>query len=279
MLGRIGQLFEQVRSKQPLIHQITNQVTINDCANATLAIGGSPVMASSPLEAAGMAKMANALVINIGTLESDTFKAMKLAGKAANETGLPVLLDPVGVGSTDFRSECAFELLTKVNVSVIRGNVSEMDCLAGGIRSTKGVDAGKVDQAPEHIAVKVARKYRCIAAVTGKADVVSDGKTVMIIQNGHPLLSRVSGTGCMTTALIGCFAGVTNQMLHAAVAGVSVMGLAGEEAASLLNEREGLGTYKVKLFDSISLMSGHHWQKGAKVIEKEQDELPALFSN
>ncbi|MFS0646668.1 hydroxyethylthiazole kinase [Siminovitchia sp. 179-K 8D1 HS] len=279
MLAKIGQLFERVRSKQPLIHQITNQVTINDCANVTLAIGGSPVMASSPLEAASMAKMANTLVINIGTLESDTFKAMKLAGKAANETGIPVLLDPVGVGSTDFRSECAFELLEKVKVSVISGNVSEMNCLAGGIWSTKGVDAGKVDQTPEHIAVKVARKYRCIAAVTGKEDVVSDGKTMMIIQNGHPLLSSVSGTGCMTTALIGCFAGATNQMLHAAVAGVSVMGLAGEEAASLLNEREGLGTYKVKLFDSISLMSGHHWQKGAKVIEKEQNELPALFSN
>lgn len=269
MLTKIGQLFEQVRYKQPLIHHLTNQVTINDCANITLAIGASPVMASSPLEAADMAKMANTLVINIGTLNSDAFRAMKLAGKAANETGIPVILDPVGVGSTDFRTQSAFEILEQVKVSVIRGNVSEMNCLAGGIRSTKGVDAGKVDQTPEKIAVKVARQYRCIAAVTGKEDVISDGKSVFMIQNGHMCLSRVSGTGCMTTSLIGCFAGVTNHMLHAAVAGVSVMGLAGEEAASLLGERIGLGTYKMKLIDSISFMNSNHWQKGVKVIEKE----------
>jgi hydroxyethylthiazole kinase len=270
-LHHIGPLFELLRQKKPLVHQITNQVTINDCANATLAIGASPVMASGPLEAAGMAQMADALVINIGTLEEDAFEAMILAGKAANTRGIPVIFDPVGAGSTSYRSDRSFEFLRQVNVSVIRGNQSEMNCLAGGSGFTKGVDAGKADQAPAEIAIKVARRFDCVAAVTGKEDAISDGKRLFFIQNGHPLLSMVSGTGCMATALVGCFAGVAENMLLAACGGVSVMGLAGEEAAALLKDGEGLGTFKVKLFDAISCMNGNSWHKGVKANEKKPD--------
>lgn len=261
----IQQLFAQVREKKPLIHQITNTVTINDCANATLAIGALPVMASSPNEAADMVKLANALVINIGTLQTESFEAMKLAGKMANQLGIPVIFDPVGVGATSYRSTCAFSLLKEVKVSIIRGNASEMDHLAGGSSITKGVDTGQVAGSHQQIAARVARTFDCIAVVSGENDAISDGSKTVQLMNGHPLLTNITGTGCMSTALIASFAAITADFFFAAIAGTSLMGIVGEEVATRLTKEEGTGTFKAKLMDNLFLMDGKKWLKGVKI--------------
>lgn len=267
MNREISKLFNIIREERPLIHQITNQVTMNDCANVTLAAGAAPVMASSPEEAAEMAKLAKALVINIGTLRPETLEGMRAAGKAANKAGIPVIFDPVGAGATAFRTNSAMEILKEIRPAIIRGNASEVNQLIGGASTTIGVDAGYVPISNAEIAKKAAKTYGCIAVVSGKDDAVSDGNHTYLIRNGHSMLSKITGTGCMSSALIGSFAGVETNLLHSAAAGVSLMGIAGELAAASLNETEGLGTFKVRLIDFISLMDGEMWHKGARISE------------
>lgn len=262
-------MIDDIRYENPLIHQITNQVTMNDCANVTLAVGASPVMASSPQEAAEMAKSAKALVINIGTLQSTAYEGMKAAGKAANDSGVPVIFDPVGVGATVYRTNSAFELLKEIKPAAIRGNASEMNTLIGGASTVKGVDAGQVAISSIDIAEETAKLYDCIAIVSGKEDAVSDGSNTYLIQNGHIMLSKITGTGCMSSSLIGCFAGLGQNLLLSAVAGTSLMGIAGEMAAESLNKTEGLGTFKVKLMDFISLIDGKMWLEGVKISEEK----------
>lgn len=263
----IYQLFNQVREHNPLVHQITNNVTINDCANATLAIGGSPVMASSPEESGDMVKLAQALVINIGTLTNETFEGMKRAGVVANQLGIPIVFDPVGVGATSYRTDNALSFLKEVKVDIIRGNASELSILAGGKGVTKGVDAGEIHFTNDRIAETTARKFNCIAVASGQQDAISNGKETYLIDNGHPMLTKITGTGCMSTAIIGCFAGVSDNLFAAAIAGISVMGMAGEAAVSRLDATDGLGTFRVKLMDIISLMDGQQWKKGVKISE------------
>lgn len=263
----IQALFRQVRKENPLIHQITNAVTVNDCANATLAIGASPVMASSPNEVEEMVQLANALVINIGTLQSESFEGMMLAGKMANQLEIPVVFDPVGVGATSYRTESARTLLKEVKVSLIRGNASEMARLAGDVTTTKGVDVGRVNRSNKQIAESVARSFQCIAIVSGPKDIVSDGEQTCEIQNGHPQLTKMTGTGCMSTALIASFAAVSANFFDAAIAGISLMGIAGEIAAGHLANTEGLGTFKMRLMDQLSLLDGQKWLKGVRIDE------------
>ncbi|MBA9026041.1 hydroxyethylthiazole kinase [Peribacillus huizhouensis] len=267
MLKRIEVLFKKVRNVNPLVHHITNSVTINDCANITLAIGGSPVMASSVNEAADMAKIAHALVINLGTLNADSCEAMILAGKAANSANIPVILDPVGAGATAYRIEMAEKILQEVKMSIIRGNASEIYSLIGGQSQTKGVDSGMVSLSGADLAVKAAVELNSTIVVSGRTDAISNGETTVIVNNGDPLLTKVTGTGCMATSLIGSFAGVTDQMLDAAVAGISVMSIAGELTKSKLLEGEGTGTFRVKLVDTISLMNGEIWMKEVQINE------------
>ncbi|GIN21176.1 hydroxyethylthiazole kinase [Siminovitchia fordii] len=262
----IANLFGEMNKKKPLIHQITNLVTMNDCANVTLAVGASPVMALSPYEAGDMAMLANALVLNIGTMQEDTLKGMKVAGKAANTKGIPVIFDPVGAGATSYRTNCATEILKEIRPSVIRGNASEISKLIGGPSVTKGVDTGCITVPNWEIAKKTAASFNCIAVVSGEEDAVSDGKDTYIIQNGHPILTKITGTGCMSSVLIACFAAIGHNLLHSAVAGISLMGIAGEMAAESLTAQEGTGTFKVKLMDFISRLDGEMWIKGVRVI-------------
>ncbi|MBA4536777.1 hydroxyethylthiazole kinase [Bacillus aquiflavi] len=261
MKNSIKQLFDDVRTKNPLIHHITNTVTMNDCANVTLAIGGSPVMADSPEEAPAMTELAQALVINFGTIATDTFQAMIKAGKAANHLGIPVIFDPVGVGATSFRTEKAKELLKEVNIQLIRGNVTEVMGLLGLSAETRGVDAGKTSIDRQQLATKAAQEFRSIVVISGKIDVISDGQNIVSIANGHEMLTKITGTGCMTASLIGCFAGVTENFFHAAIAGISIMSIAGERAVRSLRQGEGVGTFKVKLFDEISSIDGGRWEE------------------
>ena len=200
---------DKVRDICPLVHCITNYVTVNDVANCILAIGASPIMADDIAEAADITSISKALVINMGTLNARTVESMVAAGKKANELGVPVVFDPVGAGASNFRNETAKRILENVKISILRGNLSEMSYLAG---------------------LEVSTKYNCVAAITGAVDTITDGKRVARISNGHPYLSKVTGTGCMTTGLVGSFAGACDDMYTAAVTGIASMGIAGEFA-------------------------------------------------
>ncbi|MEH7344963.1 hydroxyethylthiazole kinase [Bacillus sp. JJ1532] len=260
----IKNLFTIIKERNPLIHHITNNVTINDCANATLAIGGSPVMATSIEEVADMVSLANALVINFGTIDDLTYSAMIRAGQAANEKGIPVVFDPVGVGATPFRTKKAIDFLKKVHVSIVRGNATEVFALIGGKGVTRGVDAGEISISKEALAIETAKQLNTITVISGEIDVISNGEKTVSIENGDVWLTRITGTGCMTASLIGCFAGITDDLFSAAIAGMSVMSLAGERARNRLQDCDGIGTYRIKLMDEISLMDGQIWEEGVR---------------
>lgn len=240
-----------VKEKSPLIHHITNYVTVNDCANIVLAIGGSPVMADDIEEVEEMVGFASALVINIGTLNSRTIESMLCAGLKAKELGVPVILDPVGVGATKLRTNTAARLIQALKPEVIRGNMSEIKVLAGLEVAIKGVDSLADEQDGSVVAKTLASELGSIIAITGKTDVVSDGKQVCLLDNGHQILADVTGTGCMTTSLVGTYCGVTKDYFSAAVAGITSMGLAGEIAQAALRHGECIGTFRTRLFDSI----------------------------
>jgi len=233
-----------------LVHHITNYVTVNDCANVVLAIGANPVMADDPVEVEDMVSICDALVINIGTLNERTVSSMIKAGKKANAKNIPVILDPVGVGATPFRFETAANLLKEVHFSVIRGNMAEIKVIAGLHAKRAGVDSLEEEENGVSIARTLAQKLGCVIAITGKVDVVSDGKQCYSIFNGHTALTRLTGTGCMSSSLIGCFLGSSKKPLYSAIAGVVCMGIAGEMASKSL----GLGSFKVNLMDSIAVM-------------------------
>ena len=248
---KMSAMLNLVREKRPLIHHLTNYVTVNDCANVVLALGGSPVMADDIAEAAEMAGFASALVLNIGTLNARTVQSMFAAGKRAKELGIPVILDPVGIGATKLRTDTAESLIVELKPEVIRGNLSEIMVLAGLNTSIKGVDSLAGEQDGAAVAQDLAARLACVVAVTGKTDVVAGGGQVCRIDNGHPMLSGLTGTGCMATSLIGTFCGVTKDYFTASAAGLVSMGLAGELAQASLKPGEGIGTFRARLLDSV----------------------------
>ena len=254
-----------VKEKSPLIHHITNYVTVNDCANIVLAIGGSPVMADDLEEVAEMVGFASALVLNIGTLNSRTIESMRVSGLRAKELGVPVILDPVGVGATKLRTNTAEKLIKELKPEVIRGNMSEIKVLAGQNVAIKGVDSLADERDSSVIAKKLASELGCVIAITGKTDVVSDGRRVCLLDNGHRILADVTGTGCMTTSLVGTFCGVTKDYYTAAVAGIISMGLAGEIAQASLRHGEGIGTFRTRLLDSIYNLTPEILAKEGKI--------------
>ncbi|HVJ48867.1 hydroxyethylthiazole kinase [Desulfitobacterium sp.] len=254
-----------VKEKSPLVHHLTNYVTVNDCANIVIAIGASPVMADELTEVEEMVSIASALVLNIGTLNSRTIESMLAAGKKAKSLGIPIILDPVGVGATTLRTNTAQRIIDEVQPTVLRGNMSEIKVLAGLNVQTKGVDSVASEENGKVIAKKLALGWNCIVAITGKTDIVSDGKLVCQIDNGHRILSDVSGTGCMATSLIGAYCGANQDYLTATVAGIVSMGLAGELAQQSLTPEEGIGTFKIRLLDKIYNMTPENLAKGSKV--------------
>lgn len=254
---KITTLINEVRKNIPLVHNITNYVTVNDCANAVLAIGASPIMADDILEAAEITSISKALVLNIGTLNQRTVESMVAAGKKANEIGIPVVFDPVGAGASTFRNDTVKKILENVKISIIRANLSEMSYIAGLNVSTKGVDSSDADARNDavQVAKSVAVKYNCAAGITGAVDVISDGERVAKLSNGNKLLSKVTGTGCMTSAIVGAFAGAVGMCkdydyYHAAVAGIASMGIAGELA--MKESDKGTGSYHIAVIDGLS---------------------------
>ncbi|AHM57393.1 hydroxyethylthiazole kinase ThiM [Peptoclostridium acidaminophilum DSM 3953] len=252
LLEQISAALSALHEKKPLVHHITNDVTVNDCANITLAIGGSPVMAPSIDESAEMAACADALVLNIGTLDKRSIESMIHAAKAANELSIPVVLDPVGVGATALRTESARKLIENARFAVVRGNASEIMLLAGECAGIKGVDSSESGMEALGSAIKLSKSLSCTVAVTGAVDIIVSGEKAVFIKNGTPMLSRVTGTGCMCTSLIGAFCGSIRDPFIGAAAGIMSMGISGEVAKSMLKEEEGTGTFRIRLFDSVS---------------------------
>ena len=238
-----------IRERKPLVHQITNYVVMNETANATLALGALPVMAHAPQEVEEMAAAAAALVLNIGTLSEPWVHGMLLAGAAANRAGVPVVVDPVGAGATRYRTETAKRLLDELEIAVVRGNGAEVATLAGQEAEIRGVESVGAAAGPE-LAQAAARALGCVASVTGPVDYVSNGERHYAIANGHELLGTVTGTGCMATAMTGCFLAVRPEApLEAAAEALIAFGVAGEEAAV---EAKGPGTFHAALYDTLA---------------------------
>ena len=250
-MDKVFEVLQKVRKQSPLVHHITNWVTIYDCANIVKVFGGSPVMAHAKEEAADMASIANAVVINIGTLSSNTIESMKLAIDAADKKNIPVVLDAVGAGATKFRNEKLKELL-KYKIDVIKGNASEIASIAGIDVFTKGVDSGHVAGNMTEIAKNFAKERGCVVVVTGSEDICTDGEDVFLVKNGTPMMTHVVGTGCMAASVIGTFCAVERDYLFASIAGLVCFEIAAENADKT---SEGPGTFKNKLYDKISTLS------------------------
>jgi len=247
-----GSCLARLREARPLVHQITNYVVMNETANATLAIGALPVMAHAREEVEEMVGLAGALVLNIGTLSHGWVEAMLLAGRAANERGVPVVLDPVGAGATTYRTETAKWILDEVNVAVLRGNAGEVATLVGVAAEVRGVESVGTGADPAEIARAAGQAFGLVASFTGPVDHVSDGTQVVGLANGHPLLGSITGTGCMSSALTGCFLAVAPEMpLAAAAAALVAFGVAGEDAAV---DAKGPGTFHVGLYDALAAL-------------------------
>lgn len=251
----------RVRETTPLVHNITNYVTVNDCANILLACGGSPIMADDIEEVEDITSICQALVINIGTLNQRTIASMIKAGKKANQLGHPVILDPVGAGASHLRTGSVFKLLQEVRFDVVRGNVSEIMTVNSGAGSTKGVDASADDRALHQntgraidLGRQLSRKVGAITVTTGAVDIVADPANAFVIRNGHPFLGKVSGTGCMLSAMIGAFCGANlDQRLEATAAAVCMMGIAGELAYEKTEKYQGgTAAFKIHLIDAMS---------------------------
>ncbi|HEX4679756.1 MAG TPA: hydroxyethylthiazole kinase [Gaiellaceae bacterium] len=247
-----GDSLRRLREAKPLIHQITNYVVMNETANATLALGALPVMAHAREEVEEMAAIAGALVLNIGTLSPHWVDAMLLAGRVANERGIPVVLDPVGAGATTYRTVTAKRILDEVDVTVLRGNAGEVATLVGVAAEVRGVESIATGGDPADLARQAGKQLGLVASVTGVVDHVSDGETVIAIENGHPLLATVTGTGCMSSALTGCFLAVNRDApLEAAAAALVAFGVAGEDAAQGAG---GPGSFHVGLYDALAAL-------------------------
>ena len=245
-----GATLRAIRDGKPLVHQITNYVVMNETANATLALGALPVMAHAQEEVEEMVGLAGALVINIGTLSPHWVEAMLAAGKAANAHGIPVVLDPVGAGATRYRTETAQRILDTVDVTVLRGNAGEVATLVGVEAEVRGVESIASGGDAGELAHAAARSLRVVASVTGPVDHVSDGERALAVANGHELLAAVTGTGCMSSAMTGCFlAAKPDAPLEAAAEALAAFGVAAEDAAATAH---GPGTFHAMLYDALA---------------------------
>ena len=250
MSVQAAELLKKVRSRRPVVHHITNWVTIYDCANIVKVFGASPVMAHAKEEVAEMAQIADALVLNIGTLTVELVDAMKLAAKSANKKGIPVILDVCGAGATSLRDKKCLELLKQTRIDVIKGNASEIARIAGKMVQTRGVDSTDVAEDMVVLATYMAQERECTVVITGAEDIVTDGNKVFLVRNGHPMMPGIVGTGCMAASVIGTFCAVgPEDLAGAAAAGLVCYEIAAEQAAL---QAQGAGSFKEKLFDAVS---------------------------
>ncbi|HUW85563.1 MAG TPA: hydroxyethylthiazole kinase [Methanoregula sp.] len=262
---KFSDLFARLREKRPLVHHITNYVTVNDCANITISTGAAPVMADAPEEVCEMVMYAGALVLNIGTLNKGQIESMILAGGMANDRKIPVVLDPVGAGATRFRTDSAQCLLDELEITILKGNAGEVGILAGAESKVRGVDSHGITGDVVKIARNFAKEAGITVVVSGITDIVTDGKRILLVDNGHPMMGSISGTGCMAASVTGAFAAVSDDPVIASAAALAAFGIAGEKAAS---GARGPYSFKVALFDEMAALEPEDIASGAKIRGK-----------
>jgi len=264
ILSEINKTLNQIKEKNALTHCITNSVTINDCANAVLAIGGSPFMAEDAEELEEVVTIADVLVINIGKLSAEQIKSMKISSKTANDTGTPIILDPVGVGVTKLRNDTTLNLLENYDITTIRGNISEIKAIAKLVgvldesNTAKGVDVNADDiitkenlKANGNLICSLANKLNTVILASGPIDILSDGETTIAIDNGDDMMPLITGSGCMLSSIVGSCVGGSTPLLGSLVA-ILAMNIAGEKARAKVDERnEGTGSFRTYLIDYL----------------------------
>lgn len=263
-----GRWLTDVRQHRPLVHNMTNWVVTNVVANALLALGASPVMAYAHEEVQDMARIAGALALNMGTLTPELITGMILAGRAAEEAHVPVIFDPVGVGATPYRVQAAEQMVTSVRLTVLKGNAGEIGGLTGAGGTVSGVDAVGVVQGLTDAMAQYARARQTVLVATGEQDFVTDGQDLWVLSNGHPLLARITGSGCMLTGVIGAFLAVADKesgapaFAEACAAAITCFNVAAEKAA---RGADGPGTFAVRFFDELSALEPDHVNRVARV--------------
>ena len=257
-------LLEKVRKEKPLVHHLTNYVSANDCANMVLAVGGSPIMADSIDEMEEIVPKVNSLVVNLGTLNIERAKVIIKACEIAYENKIPIILDPVGISGTKLRQDTAAKIIDKV--AVVRGNVSEIRCLMGLQANQRGVDTNPEEPLDLSLAKKYSKAQNVVLAVSGKIDLVIYCEKIYKVNNGSHYLTKITGTGCMVSSLIGTFCGVSEDYMSSALLGFMVMGIAGE-INHLIGDQKGMGSFKVSLFDTISKFDRNQLEEGNIVHE------------
>ncbi len=262
---KTGQMLSAVRATKPLVHHMTNLVVMNETANMTLAFGALPVMAHASEEVEEMVGLASALLLNIGTLTPELVDSMILAGKAADSKGIPVVLDPVGVGATRLRTDSAKRILAEVDIALVRGNAAEITALAGGAAEVRGVESVGTYETVGETAASLASGLGAVVCVTGAEDLVTDGERTARVRNGHPMMGTVTGTGCMCTTAIACFAGANDGPFEAAVAALVAYGVAGEDAAV---GAKGPGSFHVALYDAVAGLDAEAIDERAVVVSE-----------
>lgn len=266
-------IIDNTKKTTPLVHAITNYVTVNDCANIILAAGGSPIMADDINEVEDITTICNTLAINMGTLNKDTIEAMIVAGKHANKLGHPVILDPVAVGASNWRNIGFAKLLDQVKFSVIRGNVSEIKAVYYGSGNTGGVDVSEQDIITQKnlnqtikLAKELSKKTGAVIAISGEFDIVTDENKAYVIKNGHEVMTKITGSGCMLTTVIATYCGANyDDVLGATVAAVCSMGISGELAYDkMIKTDSGYASFRMYLIDYMSKLEGEAVERGAK---------------
>lgn len=247
-IQKLIQDLEAVRKVSPLVHNITNLVVMNNTANALLALGASPVMAHSKNEVADMAKIASALVLNMGTLTHEWVEAMLIAGQTAREHGVPIVFDPVGVGATPYRSVAAKQIIETCKPDIIRGNASEIIALRNDNITTKGVDSTASSESASQTAIELAQATNSVVVVSGETDYITDGNNTCLIKNGDPMMESVTGMGCTCTAVVAAFAAINKDFAEAATHAMAVVGIAGERAVAY---SRGPGSLQMNFLDEL----------------------------
>lgn len=273
--NELATALENVRTSTPLVHCITNYVTVNDCANALLACGGSPIMSDEPEDVVDITTICGGLVLNIGTLNKQTIAGMRAAGKRASELGHPIVLDPVGAGASALRTATASEILDTMDVAVIRGNMSEIKAVAGASAATRGVDVNPDDVVTDEnlaasaaFAKELAKKTGAIIAITGAIDIVANDERAFAIRNGNAIMGKITGAGCMLSCLVGAYSVANKEnMLDGVVAAIAGEGLCGQIAAERMMEADGNGSFRTYLLDAMYNLDAATLADGALVQE------------
>lgn len=263
-IEKIEATLTKVREENPLVHNITNVVVTNFTANGLLALGASPVMAYAKEEVADMAKIAGALVLNIGTLSHDEIEAMLIAGKSANEHGVPIIFDPVGAGATPYRTETSRRIVDELSISILRGNAAEVANVIGTEWAIKGVDAGEGAGNVVELAQQAAKTLNTTVIITGKEDVITDGETTYVVHNGHRILTKVTGAGCLLSSVVGAFSAVEKDLLVASVSAIATYGVTAELAANQA-ANHGPGSFQIELLNKLASISTDDIRQFAKV--------------